>query len=278
VTTVKAALSATTARLAGLTPCDNPQLDSRLLLQHVSGLSHTQLITRDDTLLSDEQSVELESLLTRRETGEPVAYLLGEWGFYDLQLQVNRHVLVPRPETEQLVEWVFSTISQVTKPQICDLGTGTGAIAIAIGKHRPDSTVTAVDNCPLALAVAMENSARNGTNNVSVKLSSWLASVEDTFDCIVSNPPYIGADEPELALLQHEPQQALVAGNSGLADIEEIIEQATQKLTPNGWLFFEHGHLQAEPVAELLQRHGYSNIQHRADLSQTVRFTSAQLS
>lgn len=278
MSSVKAALTAAASRLTGLPQCDNPQLDSRLLLQYVSGLSHTQLITRDDSILSSEQCSQLESLLSRREAGEPVAYLLGEWGFYDLQLKVNQHVLVPRPETELLVEWFFLTVPQYTSPKVCDLGTGSGAIAIAIGKHRPDAVVTAVDNSPEALAVANENIQRNKTPNVTATLSNWLESVDGLFDCIVSNPPYIGIEEPELTLLQHEPQQALVADNKGLADIETIAQQAKQQLVPQGWLLFEHGHLQAEPIAAMLKEQGYENIQHRADLSQTLRFTAAQAS
>jgi release factor glutamine methyltransferase len=249
-----------------------------LLLQHISGLSHTQLITRDDSQLSEAQRLDLEHLLARREAGEPVAYLLGEWGFYDLQLKVNKHVLVPRPETELLVEWFFSTVPQYSSPTVCDLGTGSGAIAIAIAKHRPDAAVTAVDNSAEALAVAIENIESNKANNVAAKLSNWLESVEDRFDCIVSNPPYIGAYEPELSQLQYEPQQALVAGNKGLSDIEAIIVQAKNNLNSDGWLFFEHGHQQAEAVAELFSVNGYRNIQQRADLSQTVRFSAAQRS
>lgn len=274
--TVKAALKATIAQLAGLPHCDNPQLDARLLVQHSSGLSHTQMITRDDSELSEQQQSHLASLLARREAGEPVAYLLGEWGFYDLQLKVNEHTLVPRPETELLVEWFFSTIPQYTNPKVCDLGTGTGAIAIAIGKHRPDATVIAVDNSAEALEVARENIQRNQTANVSTVLSNWLESVDELFDCIVSNPPYIGSHEPELALLKHEPQQALVADNNGLSDIEAIAAQAKSKLNRNGWVLFEHGHEQADAVAHVLTQNGFSNVQHRADLSQTVRFTAAQ--
>lgn len=277
MSTVKAALTSTTQRLAALPHCDSAALDARLLIEHISGLSHTQLITRADSELSTQQLANLSALIKRREAGEPVAYLLEEWGFYDLELTVNKHVLVPRPETELLVEWFFSLIPARTNPAVCDLGTGTGAIAIAVGKHRPDATVTAVDNSAEALAVARHNIKKNRVTNVTTQLSSWLENVDGHFDCIVTNPPYIGADEPELALLQHEPRQALVASNNGLADIEEIISQATSKLTTNGWLLFEHGHQQADVIADLFEQHGYSHVQQRADLTQTIRYSAAQL-
>lgn len=274
--TVSAALSQTSDKLIAYPHCDNASLDARYLLQHVMGFSHTQLITRDQQVLTEAQLAQLQTLVARRENGEPVAYLLGEWDFFGLQLAVNEHVLVPRPETEQLVEWTLDAISAISQPTVCDLGTGTGAIAISIAHQRPDAKLTAVDSSPEALAVAENNCRENQTSNVQLLQSDWLSSVDECFDCIVSNPPYIGGSEPELALLQHEPQSALVAENHGLADIETIAQQAQSKLKPNGWLLFEHGHEQAEKVANTLMSLGYRDIQHRSDLSNTLRFTAAR--
>ena len=219
------------------------------------------------------------ALLQRRQAGEPVAYLLGEREFGGLTLQVDARVLVPRPDTEVLVEWALDTLPPQggsVSPRLLDLGTGSGAIALTITSRRPDVQVTATDASADALAVAHANAQRLGLP-VRFAHGTWLAAVPDEhFHVIASNPPYIAEADPHLAALTHEPISALTAGPDGLQDIRQIVAQAPGALHPGGWLLLEHGHDQAFAVREMLAALGFIAVSSRQDLAGIERCTGGQ--
>lgn len=217
----------------------------------------------------------LEQLLQRRSAGEPLAYITGHKEFFGLPLQVDARVLDPRPDTETLVEWALERMPEGASCEVLDLGTGSGAIALALQHQRPNAKVTAVDASHDALAVAKAN-ARHLQLPVDFIHSHWLQEVSGSFDLIVSNPPYIRADDPHLAALRHEPLQALASGPDGLDDIRVIIEQAPARLKRGGWLLLEHGYDQAAAVRTLFTQAGWENAQSRLDLAGTERCTGAQ--
>ena len=233
------------------------------------------LLAHDTDELDAAVLARLEPLLQRRAAGEPLAYITGRKEFFGLPLQVDARVLDPRPDTETLVEWALELMPQDRPCDLIDLGTGSGAIALALQQHRPQARVNAVDASPEALAVARANAERLQLP-VHFIQSHWLAEVQGNFDLIVSNPPYIRSDDPHLAALTHEPLQALASGLDGLDDIRSIIEQAPAHLKPGGWLLLEHGHDQAEAVRALFTQTGWQNTQSRRDLAGTERCTGAQ--
>jgi release factor glutamine methyltransferase len=201
-----------------------------------------------------------------------VAYLTGRKEFYGLALEVDARVLDPRPDTETLVDWALEVLADWNAPRIVDLGTGSGAIALALQQQRPDASVWAVDASADALAVAGANAQRLGLN-VQFALGSWLQALApgQQFDAIVTNPPYIRADDPHLAALTHEPLSALTSGADGLADIRAIIDQSPAHLAPGGWLLIEHGWDQAPAVQQLLRAAGFAAVQSRNDLAGIAR-------
>jgi release factor glutamine methyltransferase len=218
----------------------------------------------------------------RRAEDEPLAYIVGSKEFFGLSLQVDPRVLVPRPDTETLVEWSLAVLEMfdLTRPvKVLDLGTGSGAIALAIAYSLKatdrEVQVTAVDASADALNVAREN-ARRLSLAVDFIQSSWLQEVDGRFQLIASNPPYIASADPHLAALAHEPLQALTAGTDGLDDIRHIIHQVPGHLLPSGWLLLEHGYDQAEQVRELLRRQGFLHIQSRRDLAGIERCSGGQ--
>lgn len=267
--TVASALQA--ARQQGL-----ERLDAELLMGAVLGKPRSWLLAHDTDALPDPALSAFLALVDRRAQGEPVAYLLGHKEFFGLTLSVSAEVLVPRPDTEVLVEWALELLqagSGHPHPAVLDLGTGSGAIALAIQHQHPRAQVTAVDASAGALAVAQANAARLGLP-VRFQLGSWLTPVAGTrFDLIVSNPPYIADDDPHLRGLTHEPKQALTSGPDGLDDIRWIAAHAPAHLLPGGWLLFEHGWDQADAVAALLQHHGFVNVTSREDLGGHRRCT-----
>ncbi len=252
------------------------RLEAQLLLLHALGKSHTErgwLLAHDlDELPASTQAAFL-ALAIRRAANEPLAYLTGQVEFFDLTLTVDPRVLVPRPDTETLVEWVLEVLPR--DGRLIDLGTGSGAVALAIKHARPDLKVSAVDFSDDALTVAQAN-ARALQLDVSFSQGSWLDGIADRFDIIASNPPYIAVHDEHLAGLIHEPQQALVSGKDGLDDIRQIINQAPARLMPGGWLLLEHGYDQAERVRDLLTLAGFEAVQSKRDLNGIERCSGGQ--
>ena len=258
------------------------RLDAQMLLLHALGRSphdRAWLIAHDSDPLPPEADVRWGDLLLRRQQGEPVAYLLGEKEFGGLTLQVDARVLVPRPDTEVLVEWALEALSSpggTDAPRVLDLGTGSGAIALTIAAQRPDAQVTASDASTDALTVARTNAQRLRLP-VRFAHGAWLAAVPgERFDLIASNPPYIADGDPHLAALTHEPRSALTAGVDGLDDIRQIVAQAPDALHPGGWLLLEHGHDQAVAVRERLLARGFRAVSSRTDLAGIARCTGGQ--
>ena len=255
------------------------KLDARMLLLHALGknpLDAAWLLAHGQDALKPLQAAAFGTACTRRRAGEPVAYITGQREFYGLNLQVDARVLVPRPDTETLVDWALELLTGQTAPQVIDLGTGSGAIALALQKARPDAQVTAVDNSTDALAVAQANATRL-VLPVAFIHSAWLAQVTGPFDLVVSNPPYITDTDPHLPALAFEPRSALTAGPDGLEDIRQIIAQAPEHLKPKGWLLLEHGHDQAPAVAALLEQAGFWQVQSRQDLAGIARCTGGHI-
>lgn len=245
------------------------RMDAQLLLLRGLGRVQTDrgwLLAHDTDELSEPQRVHFLQLCKRRAGGEPLAYIAGRKEFFGLDLLVDARVLVPRPDTETLVEWALENVAAIDAPRIVDLGCGSGAIALAIKNARPTAAVEATDASAAALEVAHEN-ARRLSLPIEFRQASWLAGCEGRYDLIVSNPPYVAADDPHLAALAHEPLSALAAGPDGLADIRTIIAQAPACLRPGGWLLLEHGHDQAQAVRDLLAATGLGEVASRRDLA-----------
>ena len=278
MTTVDAALR--DARSRGV-----ERLDAHLLLAHVLGQSRAWLLAHGDYVLSDAHAAAFEALAMRRAAGEPFAYLVGEREFHGLTLAVNDAVLVPRPDTETLVEWALELLDgelrDIARPAALDLGTGSGAIALALKNACPRADVWAGERSAQALAVARANAQRLALGVRFAQGDWWDALVTETdvptFDLVVSNPPYIAADDPHLAALRHEPLSALVADDDGLADIRRIAEGARGRLRAGGWLLFEHGWAQAAAVQAILQRNAFGEVSTRVDIEDRARCTGGRL-
>jgi len=253
---------------------ESPQLDAELLLGRILGLTRAGLIARADSAVALEHGREYSSLLERRRQGEPVAYLTGRREFWSLPLEVTPAVLVPRPETELLVELALHLLPQDRPCAVLDLGTGSGAVALALATERPLARMTGVDISAPALEVARRNSRHLEVTNVDWRLGSWFEAVpEQRFDMIVANPPYISESDPALTALFAEPRIALCAGPSGLEALGSIAAAAPAYLASRGWLIMEHGADQAPQVAQLLERHGLEQVHTRVDLSGRPRVT-----
>ncbi len=245
------------------------RLDAQLLLAHQLGRSRAWLLAHDDATLTGADCDALHALLARRVAGEPLAYLVGQREFHGLALRVTRDVLVPRPETETLVDWALELLAGVDAPRVADLGTGSGAIALALKHAWPGAQVHASDASAAALAVARDNGLRLGIS-VAWHLGDWWHALggTDPFDLVVANPPYIAAGDPHLRALRYEPHEALVArGDNGLADIERIVNGAPGHLNAGAWLLLEHGFDQADAVCEHLRHVGFGSVTTRLDLA-----------
>lgn len=256
------------------------RLDAQLLLLHALGKSQSDriwLITHDTESLSEPVILAFQVLCQRRQQGEPLAYLVGSKPFFGLDLQVDKRVLVPRPDTETLVEWALTlAVSSNKTTSLLDMGTGSGAIALAIKHSKPDWQVTALDASIDALIVA-KNNAKRLNLNINFLLSSWFDALpNEKFDVIVSNPPYIVDGDWHMSALAYEPKQALTSGADGLDDIRQIIAHAPQFLTSNGWLLLEHGYDQAAAVRDLLDKRGFVQVQSKLDLAGIERCSGGQ--
>jgi len=254
----------------------NALFEARLLLQHGLGVDRSWLITHEQDFLEPDRLILVDAMLQRRLDGEPIAYIFGYREFYGLPLKVSPATLIPRPDTETLVEAALKKTPVDVAWNILDLGTGTGAVALAIAKHRPKCHVIGVDASPEALAVAIDNRQNLDLRNASMLKSDWFSVLSgQKFDLIVSNPPYIAEADCHLNQgdLRFEPRSALASGVDGLDDIRIIIQDAPKYLKPNGWLMLEHGYDQAQSVASLLKGHGFSQIDHAQDLAGTLRVT-----
>jgi release factor glutamine methyltransferase len=251
-----------------------PRLEGQMLLLHAlqrSPKDRAWLLSHADDALSIEQHSLFTQSMVRRLNHEPVAYITGVKEFFGLTLQVDARVLDPRDDTETLVEWALSCMADVASPRVIDLGTGSGAIALALKHARPDANVHAVDASRDALTVAHKN-AQQLQLNITFHHGSWFTSLPDAkFDAIVSNPPYVAQADTHLSTLKHEPLSALVSGADGLDDIRTIVQQAPAHLKPGGWLLLEHGHDQAHAVQTLLANQGFEAVQSRPDLAGILR-------
>ncbi|MDA8522091.1 peptide chain release factor N(5)-glutamine methyltransferase [Acidovorax sp. NCPPB 4044] len=254
------------------------RIDAQMLLLHVLGqpdAGRAWLLARDTDPLPAGPQAAFTALCARRRAGEPVAYLTGRKEFYGLALQVDARVLDPRPDTETLVDWALEVLHPMPSPRVADLGTGSGAIALALKHARPDAHLLAVDASAEALAVAQANARRLGLR-VDCVHAHWLGGIAGPFDAIVSNPPYIAQDDPHLAALTHEPLQALASGPDGLDDIRTIVAQSMERLVPGGWLLLEHGWDQPGAVQALLRDAGFQDVRSRADLAGHARCTGGR--
>jgi release factor glutamine methyltransferase len=264
-----------TQAIQRLAQSESPRRDAEILLEHVTGKSRTFILAFDETVLSADESETLEMLLSRRANGEPVAHLVGMREFWSLPLAVSSATLIPRPDTECLVEQALARLPS-DACEILDLGTGTGAIALALASERPDCQVTAVDFIADAVALAKRNVESLGIDNVTIAQSNWFSALQgQVFGMIVSNPPYIDEQDTHLAEgdVRFEPLSALVAADEGLADLAHIIREGRHFLQPGGWMLLEHGWKQGAAVRQLYIQAGYDEVETCRDYGGNERLT-----
>ena len=274
--TTSALLALGLARLEGR--CESAHLDAELLLVHSLKVPRVRLKSHPEEPRRQTEAAHYLELIERRADGEPLAYITGRRDFWTLSLGVDAAVLVPRPETELLVERGLA-LCPLPAAAVLDLGTGSGAIALALASERPGWRVTAVDASARALAVAQDNATRLGLAHVEFLLGSWFTPLaQRRFDLILSNPPYIAAGDPALPALRFEPVTALTAPEDGLADLKAIIREAPRHLAPGGWLALEHGSTQASAVAAELVACGFDSVRSHPDLAGHLRVTEGKLS
>ena len=257
---------------------DSPALDAELLLAQLLAQPRSFLFSHSEYKVSSTIMAQYDHWIQQRQQGKPIAYLLGYQDFWDFQLSVNPHVLIPRPETECLIERVLEQLPASQPLKIVDLGTGSGAIALTLARERPHWEIHATDKSPAALAVAAHNAKQLGITAIQWHCCSWLEKLDGDFDLIVSNPPYIATQDTHLNAINmlYEPQMALVAGHNGLQDIMCICQQAPQHLAEDGWLFLEHGYDQQTAINTLLNTHCWQQIHNYRDLAGIPRIVAAK--
>ena len=262
-----------------LSPLDTASLEAEILLGQVLQVKRSYLYTWPNCGVDSNQVSQFQTLCQRRQQGEPIAYLLGQKEFWSLDLQVTPATLIPRPETELLVEQALARLPIDNNAQVVDLGTGSGAIALAIAKERPRCQILATDNASEALAIAQQNAQRLGLHQIQFRISDWWQNLDSVVAAVVvSNPPYIAKTDSYLTQgdVRYEPRQALIAGKDGLAAIRLLITQSLIHLEPKGWLLLEHGYNQAQAVQILLNRQGYKIVTTYPDLAGQPRVTVGQ--
>ena len=285
MTTLNQALQQGTQHLIQNNCQDSPRLDTELLLSHTLNQPRSYLYTWPEKPLTDQQQQHFQHLLQQRAQGTPIAYLIGEKEFWGLPLKVTPDTLIPRPDTELLVETALTLAAEHSHLKILDLGTGSGAIALALSHQLKTATLLATDKSPKALKIAQLN-AQHLNLNIQFKLGHWFQALQTEptpqFDLICSNPPYIDPQDPHLQRgdLRYEPLTALTAEQQGLSDLAEIIQQAPQYLTPRnglGWLLVEHGHTQHLHIQQHFQQAGFQQIHTRKDLNNQPRITLGKI-
>lgn len=258
---------------------DTPTLDAELLLIHILKVSRTYLIIHPEQQLSAEQRQQFVNFLRRRQQGEPVAYITGHQGFWSLDLQVSKDTLIPRPETELLIELALQQLPQNSAIKVADLGTGSGAIALALASERPAWQIYATDTSTAALKIAQQNALNLALSRIRFFQGDWFDALPShDFTAIISNPPYLAENDPHLHAsgLPFEPISALTAPEAGLKAIRELIEQAQAYLLPGGWIMLEHGYNQMEVVQELFRKNAYTDIHSQKDLNGQWRCSIAR--
>ncbi len=267
------AISAATAELKTSTP----EVDAKWLMADLLGCELTRLTLDRDKRLSDQQLKRYREMIVRRSSGEPVAYITGSRGFWSIDLKVAASTLIPRADTECLVDYALQ-LPLPREAKVLDLGTGTGAIALALGIERPNWTIKAVDKFAEVVALAKLNQEQLQLTNVLVFQSDWFGSIEEKFDLIISNPPYVDPQDPHLTQgdVAFEPKAALVSDKNGLADIQILTRDARHHLVHDGVLLIEHGHQQGLAVCRLMKDYGYDEVETRQDFGRNDRFTTAR--
>jgi release factor glutamine methyltransferase len=259
---------------------DEAKLEARFILEHVLKIAQKEIIQKSDLQIDTDNQTEIEYITEKRIAGIPLPYLLGEWSFYGRTFKVNPHVLIPRADTEILIEKALSKINAHDLYEILDLGCGTGIIGITIALERPLSNVTLIDQSEHAIQNTKENQTLHQVTNVMIQKSDWFSTLDQTrFDVILSNPPYLEDNDPHLSQgLKDEPLDALVSGPTGIEAIQYIIENAKNHIKPSGWLFIEHGYNQAIILKDLFEKNGYQHIENANDIHGIHRVTFAQYS
>lgn len=259
---------------------DEAKLEARFILEYVLKITQKEIIQKSDLQIDTDNQVEIEYITEKRIAGIPLPYLLGEWSFYGRTFKVNPHVLIPRADTEILIEKALSKINAHDLYEILDLGCGTGIIGITIALERPLSNVTLIDQSEHAIQNTKENQTLHQVTNVMIQKSDWFSALDQTrFDVILSNPPYLEDNDPHLSQgLKDEPLDALVSGPTGIEAIQYIIENAKNHIKPSGWLFIEHGYNQAIILKDLFEKNGYQHIENANDIHGIHRVTFAQYS
>ena len=259
---------------------DEAKLEARFILEHVLKITQKEIIQKSDLQIDTDNQTEIEYITEKRIAGIPLPYLLGEWSFYGRTFKVNPHVLIPRADTEILIEKALSKMNAHDLYEILDLGCGTGIIGITIALERPLSNVTLIDQSEHAIQNTKENQTLHQVTNVMIQKSDWFSALDQTrFDVILSNPPYLEDNDPHLSQgLEDEPLDALVSGPTGIEAIQYIIENAKNHIKPSGWLFIEHGYNQAIILKDLFEKNGYQHIENAKDIHGVHRVTFAQYS